>query len=191
MSRACQYSFAGRSGPAEWSFDEISLIVSPAGGRPLVFPVKEIAGIAGDGFAIEIAMPAPAVAMDSAVATTPRLTLFKLGAEGSTLLDSLQRVWLVARAKALRLDGSGEGKPFSGVVAGIDRPGGVPEGVAGEDVPSAREAKTAAAREAKTAAARAPWAALRAAGVQSRFGRSCTKTSWWSRERGAISTRSS
>ena len=64
MSRTCQFAFAGRSGPAEWSFDEIGLAVSPAEGRPLVFPVQEMAGIAGDGYTIDVdacpgAAPAP------------------------------------------------------------------------------------------------------------------------------------
>lgn len=120
MSRNCQFAFAGRSGAAEWSFDEKALAVSPAGGRPLVFAVQEIAGIAGDGYTIELAVPGQA----------DPLTLSKLGAEGPTLLDSLQRNWLVARAEALRLGGSGEGKPFSGWVSGLDAGAG-PSGAAG------------------------------------------------------------
>ncbi len=123
MSRTCQFAFAGRSGPAEWSFDEISLVVAPADGRPLVFPVQELAGIAGDGHNLELTVPgaaAPAATGATADAAVSRLSLAKLGAEGPTLLDALRRSWLVARAKALRLGGSGEGKPFSGMVAGAD-----------------------------------------------------------------------
>jgi hypothetical protein len=139
MSRTCQFVFAGRSGPAEWSFDEVSLIVAPADGRPLVFPLQEMAGIAGDGYTLELTVPgsaapgvtgeagdaAPAAAAAPATRTTPPLlSLTKLGAEGPTLLDALQRTWLVARAKALRLGGSGQGKPFSGMVSGIEGAGG-------------------------------------------------------------------
>jgi hypothetical protein len=135
MSRTCQFAFAGRSGAAEWSFDEVDLVVSPADGRPMVFPVKEMAGIAGDGYTIDLTVPglaagalgAPAAAPAAQVAAqaaAPALTLAKLGAEGPTLLDLLQRTWLVARAKALRLGGTGEGKPFSGMVAGLDAPDG-------------------------------------------------------------------
>ena len=113
MSRTCQFAFAGRSGPAEWSFDEVAFVVSPADGRPLVFPLREMAGIAGDGYTLELTVPGPAA----------HLSLTKLGAEGPTLLDVLQRTWLVARAKALRLGGSGEGKPFSGGVSGIEGSG--------------------------------------------------------------------
>ena len=140
MSRTCQFAFAGRSGPAEWSFDEVALVVSPADGRPLVFPLQEMAGIAGDGYTLELTVPgaaapaatgdtagegsaAPAGAAPGGPPAVPHLSLTKLGAEGPTLLDALQRTWLVARAKALRLGGSGEGKPFSGMVSGIETGG--------------------------------------------------------------------
>jgi hypothetical protein len=147
MSRTCLYAFAGRFGPAEWSFDEVSLIVSPVEGRPLVFPVRELAGIAGDGFSLELTVPGPAAPAAPADVPSmagetapgapgearpggeppapafPRLMLAKLGAEGPTLLDALQRSWSMARARALRLGGSGEGKPFSGMVAGFDSSG--------------------------------------------------------------------
>jgi hypothetical protein len=126
MSRTCQFTFAGRSGPAEWSFDEVSLVVAPDGGSPLVFPVREMAGVAGDGYTLELATAATAGATPAAPSTetaSSLLSLSKLGAEGPTLLDALRRTWLVARAKALRLGGSGEGRPFSGAVAGIDGAG--------------------------------------------------------------------
>ena len=149
MSRTCQFAFADRSGPAEWSFDEVSLVVAPADGRPLVFPVQEMAGVAGDGYTLVLAIPGPAApavtgeaggaggapaapaapgaatpAPPAAQTASPLLSLSRLGAEGPTLLDALQRTWLAARAKALRLGGSGEGKPFSGMVSGIDGTGG-------------------------------------------------------------------
>jgi hypothetical protein len=152
MSRTCQFSFAGRSGPAEWSFDETALVVSPSGGRPLVFPIREVAGVAGDGYTIELTVPGGATAGATAgepgggaAATSagtlaagvagapphPRLALAKLGAEGSTLLDAIQRSWLAARAKTLRLGGTGEGKPFSGMVTGMEHAeGGAPAGQA-------------------------------------------------------------
>jgi hypothetical protein len=128
VSRTCQYEFSGASGAAAWSFDGTALVVSPADGRPLVFPVQEMAGLAGDGYSISISVPGPAappptggaVAATPGVAGHPQLALAKLGAEGPTLLDTLQRAWLVARAAALRLSGTGEGKPFSGMVAGLE-----------------------------------------------------------------------
>lgn len=139
MSRTCQFAFAGRSGPAEWSFDEVSLVVTPGDGRPLVFLVQELAGIAGDGYNLELTVPGVAASaatgesvgaaagasggIATAGAVLSRLSLAKLGAEGPTLLDTLQRCWLADRAKALRLGGSGESKPFSGMVAGTDTAG--------------------------------------------------------------------
>lgn len=126
MSRTCQYAFAGKSGPAEWSFDETALVVAPAGGRPMVFAVQEMAGLSGDGYTITAALAGGA-----------ELTLSKLGAEGPTLLDTLQRTWLAARATVLRLGGSGEGKPFSGMVAGLGSGGagaaGAPDRAAAAD----------------------------------------------------------
>jgi len=124
MSRTCQYSFGGESGAAEWTFDEVSLVVTPQGGRPLVFPVQEMAGISGDGYAVTLTVPGTpaAPASTEAAVSLPILSLSRLGADGPTFLDQLQRTWLVARAEALRLGGSGEGKRFSGVVAGLDPP---------------------------------------------------------------------
>ena len=129
MSRTGQFAFADRSGSAEWSFDEVTLVVTPAEGRPLVFPVQELAGIAGDGYDLELTVPgaaAPAATGATADAAVSRLSLTKLGAEGPTFLDALRRSWLEARAKALRLGGSGEGKPFSGMVAGAGMAGAAP-----------------------------------------------------------------
>jgi len=149
MSRACRFAFAGRSGPAEWSFDEVTLIVTPADGRPLVFPVQELAGIAGDGYDLELTVPgapaattvaaAPSATGRIADAAMPRLSLAKLGAEGPTLLDALQRTWLIARAKALRLGGSGEGKPFLGMVAVMDAAGQAAGGGTAPGSPGAAE----------------------------------------------------
>jgi hypothetical protein len=141
VSCPCQYAFAGKSGPAEWSFDEVALVVSPTGGRPLVFPLQEMAGLAGDGYTITMSVPGPAApaapgadsaAAGQAAAPYPQLALSKLGAEGPTLLDAMQRTWLAARAKALRLGGSGEGKPFSGMAAGLDGGAAAPGGAAPE-----------------------------------------------------------
>lgn len=128
MARKCRFSFGSRSGAAEWSFDESSLVVEPEGGSPLACSVREMIGIAGDGYTLRLTTPGAAAGADE-------LTLSHLGAEGPTLLDSLRRHWLVARAEALRLSGSGEGRPFSGRVAGPD--GRAPEAFQGmlfEDV---------------------------------------------------------
>jgi len=142
MSRTCQFAFAGRSGSAEWSFDEVSLIVTPADGRPFVFAVQELAGMAGDGYNLELTVPgatAPAGIGEIPGAALPRLSLAKLGAEGPTLLDALQRTWLTARAKALRLGGSGEAKPFSGMVTVTDAAGPAAGGGAAPGSPGAAE----------------------------------------------------
>ena len=112
----------------------------------MVFPVKEMAGIAGDGYAIDLSVPG----LTGVAPGLAPLTLSKLGAEGPTLLDLLQRTWLVARAKALRLGGSGEGKLFVGMVAGLDAPG------AG----AARSAGGAGADTAAAGAAAEPFRAL-------------------------------
>ena len=115
MARSCRFSLGSRSGAAEWSFDEssLALVVAPEGGSPLAYPVREMIGIAGDGYTLRLTIPGAAAGGDE-------LTLSRLGAEGPTLLDSLRRHWLVARTEALRLGGSGEGRPFSGWVAGPD-----------------------------------------------------------------------
>jgi hypothetical protein len=128
MARSCRFTLGSRSGAAQWSFDESSLVVAPEGGSPLAYPVREIIGIAGDGYMLRLTIPGAAAGGDE-------LTLSRLGAEGPTLLDSLRRHWLVARPEALRLSGSGEGRPFSGRVAGPD--GSAPEAFQGmlfEDV---------------------------------------------------------
>ena len=118
MARSCRFTVGSRSGAAEWSFDGSSLVVAAEGGSPLAYPVREIIGIAGDGHTLRLTIPGAAAGRDE-------LTLSRLGAEGPTLLDSLRRHWFVARAEALRLGGSGAGKPFSGRVAGPD--GSAPE----------------------------------------------------------------
>jgi hypothetical protein len=120
MARKCRFSLGSRSGSAEWSFDEPSLVlvVAPEGGSPLAYPVREMIGVAGDGYTLRLTMPGAAAEGDE-------LTISHLGAEGPTLLDSLRRHWLVARVEALRLGGTGEGRPFSGRVAGPD--GSAPE----------------------------------------------------------------
>ena len=49
---SCRFSAGGRYGEAEWVFDESSLLVAPEGGSPLAFSVREMTGIAGDGYSI-------------------------------------------------------------------------------------------------------------------------------------------
>lgn len=113
MARTGRFSFGGRSGTAEWSFDGSSLVVSPEDGGPLSFAVKEITGVSGDGYTVRVGLKGAAAPME----------LSMLGHDGPTLLESLRREWTKACAKFLRLGGSGDGWPTSGQVAGLDAQG--------------------------------------------------------------------
>jgi len=112
MTRKARYSLEGRSGQAEWSFDGSYLGLVPDAGPPLSFSVPEFTGIAGDDYTIALTV--------AGAASGGKLVLSHLGADGPTLLDGLRRAWLPARAQVLRLSGSGEGRPFSGQVAGLE-----------------------------------------------------------------------
>jgi len=125
MARDCLYSLGTSSGRSQWQLTESGLTVTPDGQNPLAYPLRELRGIAGDGYELRLAIPGPA---DS----NELLTLSRLGAEGPTLLDTLRRRWMVERADGLRLGGSGVGKPFSGVVAGLGASSG--PGVAADAV---------------------------------------------------------
>jgi hypothetical protein len=57
--------------------------------------VKEISGIAGDGYELQLRLPGA------------MLSLSKLGQDGPTLLEQLRRTWPSLRADALRLTGTG------------------------------------------------------------------------------------
>lgn len=118
MARGCRYTIGSRSGTAEWTFDQTSLVVTPADGGPIPLAVRELIGLSGDGYTLRLVVPA--------AGGREELVLSMLGAEGPTLLDALRRCWLEARAEALRLSGSGDGKPFLGFVSGLDD-GGTPE----------------------------------------------------------------
>jgi hypothetical protein len=96
MPRTCTYDWNGKPGKASWTLEEATLLLMPEGGAPLPFAVKEFSGIAGDGYALELRVPGGL------------LKLSKLGQDGPTLLDRLQRTWPLLRADALRLAGTGE-----------------------------------------------------------------------------------
>lgn len=113
MARTGRFSFEGRSGTAEWSFDGSTLAISPEDGGPLSFTVKEMTGVSGDGYTVRVGLEG---------ATAP-LELSMLGHDGPTLLESLRREWTKARAKVLRLGGSGDGWPTPGQIAGLDGQG--------------------------------------------------------------------
>jgi hypothetical protein len=113
MARTGRFSFEGRSGTAEWSFDGSSLVVTPEDGGPLSFAVKEVTGVSGDGYTVRVGLEG---------ATAP-LELSMLGHDGPTLLESLRREWTKTRAQVLRLGGSGDGWPTSGQVGGFDGQG--------------------------------------------------------------------
>jgi hypothetical protein len=90
-------------------------VLTPETGAPVSLALQEVSGITGDGYSITLTAPAV------------ELVLSKLGADGPTLLEELRRLWLVARAKVLRLGGSGEGRPFYGRVTGLDARPAAPE----------------------------------------------------------------
>jgi hypothetical protein len=110
MAGTCQFSLGQCSGAAAWSYDGSSLVVTPEGAGPLVFAVKELAGISGDDYTIKVQVPAGLT----------ELVLSLLGHDGPTLAEALRRDWLRARTEVLRLDGSGECWPVMGQVAGLD-----------------------------------------------------------------------
>jgi hypothetical protein len=133
MTGTCRFSLAERSGAATWSYDGSSLVVTPVGGGPLTFAVKELAGISGDDYTVKVRVPGAAGA--AAGAGVAELELSMLGHDGPTLGEALRRDWLQARTEVLRLGGSGEGWLVLGRVAGLD--GETPEpfrGLLHEDV---------------------------------------------------------
>lgn len=95
MPRTCSYEWNGTSGNAQWSLALDTLLLMPESGTPLPFAVKEMSGISGDGFALDLRVPGAV------------LKLGKLGQDGPTLLEHLQRTWPGLRADALRLAGTG------------------------------------------------------------------------------------
>ena len=123
MSRTCRFTFGTRAGAGEWTFDGEHLTLSPEDGGPLSVALAEMAGIAGDGYTVDVIVPGDAPGVDA-----PHLVLSRLGAEGPTLLEELRREWISARAEVLRLGGFGKGKRFAGRVTGLDGAGagGVP-----------------------------------------------------------------
>ena len=106
MPRTCSYSFRGRTAPAEWRLQGTDLLITPRSGPTLPIRLKEVSGIAGDGYALRLAIG------------TETLCLERLGAEGPALLDGLRRAWLPLRAETLRLAGNGSGQPYAGSVVG-------------------------------------------------------------------------
>jgi len=157
MTRACRFTFGDRVGAGEWTFDGEHLTLSPEGGSLVAVALSEIAGIAGDGYTVDVVLPGDGQSCGSPVpgaapVATPNapsgvgpgaggtsagthLVLSRLGSDGPTLLEELRRTWLTARAEVLRLGGSGEGKRFYGHVSGLTP--GAPEvfqGLLFEDV---------------------------------------------------------
>jgi hypothetical protein len=114
MARTCRFTFGDRSGAAEWIYDGEQLTLTPEGGGVLSVALKELAGISGDGYTLDLVVPGGGPG-----GTGDHLILARLGAEGPTLSEALRREWLTARAKVLRLGGSGEGKRFYGRATGL------------------------------------------------------------------------
>jgi hypothetical protein len=127
MTRTCRFAFGTRAGAGEWTFDGEHLTLSPEDGSPISVALAEIAGIAGDGYTVDVVFPGdepagvgsqPAAGLAAGGAS--HLVLSRLGSDGPTLLEELRREWISARAEVLRLGGTGEGKRFAGRVAGLD-----------------------------------------------------------------------
>lgn len=95
MPRTCTYDWNGRSGKTQWSLAEDTLFLMPESGAPLPLAVKEVSGISGDGYSLDLRVPGAV------------LKLSKLGQDGPTLLEQLRRTWPILRADALRLTGTG------------------------------------------------------------------------------------
>ena len=104
MPRSCSFTRADLASRAEWSLDDETLVVAPDGAPPEACPVREIAGIGGDDYTLEVKL------------ADGGFTLSRLGADGSTLQERLRHLWLPQRAAALRIAGGGDPHPFSGAV---------------------------------------------------------------------------
>ncbi len=118
MTGTCRFSFGQRAGAATWSYDGLSVVVTPEGAGPSTYPVKELAGISGDDYTVSVVVPEAGGV--TAPGSAARLVLSHLGHDGPTLAESLRRDWLKARTEVLRLGGAGEGWLVHGQVAGLD-----------------------------------------------------------------------
>jgi len=101
MPKTCTYSWNSTSGNAQWTLAEDTLLLLPESGTPLPFAVRELSGISGDGYSLDLRVPGAV------------LKLGKLGQDGPTLLEHLQRTWPGLRADALRLTGTGTPARYS------------------------------------------------------------------------------
>jgi hypothetical protein len=95
--------------PGTWSLDDREgnrplLLLSPSGRPAEAIDLREVAGLSGDGYTLELALGDRVV------------RLAKLGSDGPNLKEALWRMWPDVRAKVLRLDASGEFIRFSGNV---------------------------------------------------------------------------
>lgn len=95
--------------PGTWTLDESDparpqLLLAPEGRPPEAVDLREVRGITGDGYSLELTAGLRAV----------RLT--KLGADGPTLRETLRRLWPPLRAAALRLDAAGDQACFEAVI---------------------------------------------------------------------------
>jgi hypothetical protein len=93
MARACRLVRAGHAVEAVWRRDGDALVVSPSGAAPLAIALAEVSGLGGDGYTVRLRLPDGEVALE------------RLGGDGPTLLEELQRDWPVLRAAVLRLSG--------------------------------------------------------------------------------------
>lgn len=104
MGRSCWLRLETAEGRADWRLDDDALALVPAGKPAQALLIKELAGIAGDEYAITL------------VNQRTRVVLSKLGADGAPLLAALRKAWLPQRADALRLSGTGGQRRFRGAL---------------------------------------------------------------------------
>ena len=106
MARACRLVRAGRAVEAVWRRDGDVLVVTPSGSAPLAIALAEVSGLGGDGFTVRLRLPDGEVALE------------RLGGDGPTLLEELQRDWPVLRAAVLRLSGGEQPRQvFAGAIS--------------------------------------------------------------------------
>lgn len=107
MARACVFRFEAQGAAAvppskaAWTLSDELLTVLPDGSLPRAYSLREFRGVSGDGYSVHAAMPGG------------DLVLERLGADGASLLGELRRLWPPERAKALRIDGTGEQVRFA------------------------------------------------------------------------------
>ncbi len=106
MPKTCTYDWNGKAGKAQWSLEEDTLLLMPESGAPLPFAVKELSGISGDGFSLDLRVPGAV------------LKLSKLGQDGPTLLEQLRAHLAPPSRRCAAAHGNGDARslPLPGLL---------------------------------------------------------------------------